>query len=90
MVSLLMPPRVLIIGVLRVFFLVTFVSLIFPAAAIAQLGERQTEDLKVPGSIPGLGRAMHCIGRPRTRHLLASWERVPVIVHTGALHVAPW
>ena len=33
-------------------------------AAIAQLGERQTEDLKVPGSIPGLGtfasgRAIH-------------------------------
>ena len=26
-------------------------------AAIAQLGERQTEDLKVPGSIPGLGSA---------------------------------
>ena len=25
------------------------------AAEIAQLGERQTEDLKVPGSIPGLG-----------------------------------
>jgi hypothetical protein len=24
-------------------------------AAIAQLGERQTEDLKVPGSSPGLG-----------------------------------
>ena len=24
-------------------------------AAIAQLGERQTEDLKIPGSIPGLG-----------------------------------
>ena len=24
-------------------------------AAIAQLGERQTEDQKVPGSIPGLG-----------------------------------
>jgi hypothetical protein len=24
-------------------------------AAVAQLGERQTEDLKVPGSIPGLG-----------------------------------
>ena len=24
-------------------------------AAIAQLGERQTEDLKAPGSIPGLG-----------------------------------
>ena len=27
----------------------------FATAAIAQLGERQTEDLKVPGSIPGLG-----------------------------------
>ena len=25
-----------------------------PPAAIAQLGERQTEDLTVPGSIPGL------------------------------------
>ena len=29
--------------------------LLFASAAIAQLGERQTEDLKVPGSIPGLG-----------------------------------
>ena len=27
-------------------------------AAIAQLGERQTEDLKVPGSIPGLGNGL--------------------------------
>ena len=26
-------------------------------AAIAQLGERQTEDLKVPGSIPGGGNS---------------------------------
>ena len=31
-------------------------------AAIAQLGERQTEDLKVPGSIPGLGTFAHCHG----------------------------
>ena len=30
----------------------------YPRAAIAQLGERQTEDLKVPGSIPGLGNAI--------------------------------
>ena len=29
--------------------------LMYAQAAIAQLGERQTEDLKVPGSIPGLG-----------------------------------
>ena len=28
-------------------------------AAIAQLGERQTEDLKVPGLIPGLGILSH-------------------------------
>ena len=32
----------------------------FAEAAIAQLGERQTEDLKVPGSIPGLGMASYC------------------------------
>ena len=31
-----------------------------PTAAIAQLGERQTEDLKVPGSIPGLGKFSQC------------------------------
>ena len=35
--------------------LVTLCSKLMTAAAIAQLGERQTEDLKVPGSIPGLG-----------------------------------
>jgi hypothetical protein len=28
----------------------------FEYAEIAQLGERLTEDLKVPGSIPGFGR----------------------------------
>ena len=32
----------------------TFYPLIL-SAAIAQLGESQTEDLKVPGSIPGRG-----------------------------------
>ena len=32
-------------------------NLVPTTAAIAQLGERQTEDLKVPGSIPGLGIA---------------------------------
>ena len=31
------------------------VPITFANAAIAQLGERQTEDLEVPGSIPGLG-----------------------------------
>ena len=30
-------------------------SFVQAAVAIAQLGERQTEDLQVPGSIPGLG-----------------------------------
>ena len=33
-------------------------------ADIAQLGERQTEDLKVPGSIPGVGnRSDSSVGR---------------------------
>ena len=36
-----------------------------PTVAIAQLGERQTEDLKVPGSIPGVGSlggaCLHCV-----------------------------
>ena len=39
-------------------------------AAIAQLGERQTEDLKVPGSIPGLGMILR-----RWRCLIASKSR---------------
>ena len=30
-------------------------ALFIDPAALAQLGERQTEDLKVPGSIPGVG-----------------------------------
>ena len=34
-------------------------------AAIAQLGERQTEDLEVPGSIPGLGNFLE--GRVTSR-----------------------
>ena len=42
-------------------------------AAIAQLGERQTEDLKVPGSIPGLGKQLHVschnAERKRTRRI---------------------
>ena len=43
-----------------------FVSIrIEDIAAIAQLGERQTEDLKVPGSIPGLGTVFHFHGENR-------------------------
>ena len=34
-------------------------------AAIAQLGERQTEDLKVSGSIPGLGKMANVKGKER-------------------------
>ena len=36
-------------------------------AAIAQLGERQTEDLKVPGSIPGGGNMLMVPVAQRTR-----------------------
>ena len=42
----------------------TFAILNFPEAAIAQLGERQTEDLKVPSSIPGLGMLSCLVGQP--------------------------
>ena len=38
-----------------VFFLCVVFPLTGAFADIAQLGERQTEDLKVPGSIPGVG-----------------------------------
>ena len=51
------------------FFNKTFVILIFPEAAIAQLGERQTEDLKVPGSIPSLGTRLTARGEARMRKL---------------------
>ena len=37
-------------------------------AAIAQLGERQTEDLKVSGSIPGLGNFPIVTGVARRSH----------------------
>ena len=45
-------------------------------AAIAQLGERQTEDLKVPGSIPGGGKAfvlfaINCFIRSLWRNWIA-------------------
>ena len=47
-------------------------------AAIAQLGERQTEDLKVPGSIPGLGTfscRRRCHERTaKSRERAARWE----------------
>lgn len=44
------------------FVIVVGVSVVL-FASIAQLGERQTEDLKVPGSIPGRGSFMAFIAR---------------------------
>ena len=46
---------------------------------IAQLGERQTEDLKVPGSIPGLGTAFSRVAS----------DRVPASVHRAAPGIEP-
>ena len=48
-------------------------------AAIAQLGERQTEDLKVPGSMPGLGMESdscggRCIGNEYISYLRLSYS----------------
>ena len=40
-------------------------SILNSKAAIAQLGERQTEDLEVPGSIPGLGILAHFLDSVR-------------------------
>ena len=51
------------------FSMATFAILNFPEAAIAQLGERQTEDLKVPGSIPGLGTGETARAGARMRKL---------------------
>ena len=36
---------------------------------IAQLGERQTEDLKVPGSIPGRGSFFFIFGHTNTKFI---------------------
>ena len=56
----------------------------FTLADIAQLGERQTEDLKVPGSIPGVGNLfwilfLQCeqvVGTRTSYHgILAEWLR---------------
>ena len=52
-------------------------------AAIAQLGERQTEDLKVPGLIPGLGILPSHIDEPTLRQP-RSW-----VVSDFTLHKLP-
>ena len=50
-------------------YLETIAILKFAEAAIAQLGERQTEELKVPGSIPGLGTRSTAGAGARVRKL---------------------
>ena len=47
-------------GLLRLVIVINLLQ-IEVCAAIAQLGERQTEDLKVPGSIPGRGNLLYVI-----------------------------
>ena len=53
-----------------------YAELLHNQAAIAQLGERQTEDLKVPSSIPGFGI---CAAQPHTH----------AFVHLSCVHL-PW
>ena len=48
---------------------VSTASAVLHRAAIAQLGEHQTEDLKVPGSIPGLGMVFSWCD---SQHMLSS------------------
>ena len=50
-----------------------WVVFVYNLAAIAQLGERQTEDLKVPGSIPGGGIVFFCFSL--TRRMLKDNEK---------------
>ena len=45
-------------------------------AVIAQLGERQTEDLKVPGSIPGRGNFFFIFGHTNTK-FISTDQKVP-------------
>ena len=47
-------------GLIVIFFCLDCVGNIV-IAAIAQLGERQTEGLEVPGSIPGLGKYLFAL-----------------------------
>ena len=52
---------------------------------MAQLGERQTEDLKVPGSVPGLGMLCDALFKLVARH---SAQLYPVrLLHGIALYV---
>ena len=59
-------------------------------AALAQLGERQTEDLKVPGSIPGGGifadRVLWCNWLALRTLNPAIRVQIPV----GPIEKAPW
>ena len=62
-------------------------------ADIAQLGERQTEDLKVPGSIPGVGIALvaqsveHGSNKPRVGGSSPSWSScILFFVPAGGFH----
>ena len=66
---------------------------------IAQLGERQTEDLKVPGSIPGLGISRRSTAARRenaaeehrfaccTRLVHSGQSRFPQMIQVGRPHV---
>ena len=52
---------------------------IFPSlsAAIAQLGERRTEDLKVPGSTQGLGMCRSSYGHVRSMNVAITCTSKP-------------
>ena len=54
-------------------------------AAIAQLGEHQTEDLKVPGSIPGLGIAPRPWAPPGHLPFMVHMDHECILWHWGDL-----
>ena len=61
-------------------FLDGIVLSVVSLAAIAQLGERQTEDLKVPGSIPGGGKFFFVL-------VVSTWWKVKKVIHSRFVRV---
>ena len=59
------------------------------SAAIAQLGERQIEDLKVPGSIPGLGMLLeHILASPAKKDCTISIVILRQLINEGEASLA--
>ena len=68
--------------------LVTSIESRHRMAAIAQLGERQAEDLNVPGLIPGLG--MPCLGPEEAKRLDFQTSTLQPCSADAIFQLLPW